>query len=200
MLRNNGKLSRRIQELESIIKQKDCTIKDRAYDIKRLLDEIHRLTMRLHTFGTMPVYKELLPVGNDVSEIEAQTLTMQPIPWGTYRIVEEKELEKMLNEKKKEMAIDLAEAILDNGLAEIIIHTSKDYEEPFRGTPLMPEAKATIGMKLYVVPWEQTKVYAGGVVRMKVLAEENITNYAALYLGLTDEQRRLWLKENWEEL
>ena len=58
----------------------------------------------------------------------------------------------------------------------------------------MPEAKATIGMKLYVVPWEQTKVYTGGVVRMKVLAEENNTNYAALYQGLTDEQRQRWQK------
>ena len=101
MLRSKEKLERRIRELESIIKQKDCMIKDRAFDIERLLDEIQRLTMRLHTFGTMPVYKELYPVGNDVSEIEAQTLTMQPIPWGTYRIVEEKELEKILNEKKK---------------------------------------------------------------------------------------------------
>lgn len=199
LLKNNGKLNKRILELESTIRERDRTINNQTYDVKRLLNEVNGLQMRLHVLGTMPVYKELEPVGvNNYSMVEAQTLIMQPIPWGTFRIVDEKELEKILNEKKKEMAKELATAILDYGLAQIIIHTPKDYEEPFEGTPLMPKAKATIGMKLYVIPWEQTKVYAGEVVRMKVLAEENSTNYAEMCRKLTDEQRQRWLEGNRE--
>ena len=197
LLRSKEKLNRRIQELENTIWYKDCEIKDRKYDVDRLLTEIHKLQMRLAVFGTMPVYKELNPAGiGGYQTVETQTLAMETIPWGSYRVVKENELEKVLNDKKKEIVKGLAEAILNNGLAQIIIHTSKDYEGPFGGKQLMDEGKATIGVKLYVIPWEETKVYRESVVRMTVLAEENDTNYATLYMGITDEQRQHWLEGN----
>lgn len=60
--------------------------------------------------------------------------------------------EKNINEKKKELAEKIAQMLIDEDLAMVIIKKPEELIGPFGGE--MPDY-GTVGVKLFVLPWKE---------------------------------------------
>lgn len=165
------------------------------------MEKIGKLTLRLRAFGMMPIYKPVTPAsvvyGVQMAEIETVRMEIKPVPYGAYRAIKASEVEEKLKEKKEEIAKDMAKAILDSQLCQVIVKTAEDFEGPFGGNAL-PADQATIAIKMFIVPWETVRMYREGVMSLCAMGKQNTVDYAQIYDGMTDEQRLAWLKGNWE--
>ena len=197
LLKNNEKLSRRIRDLESKTAGLNIALqfeKARGDALEVAKDEMSR---RLQYLGTMPVYHPLTAGEcTAVKEIEVQRIRIKSIPYGMACQINEWQLDELVKEKEKELAIGIAEGLLKSGLCQIIIRTGRETGGPFEWDA---GSKTTIGLKLYVVPWEMMQLYSRNIKHMKTLALSGTENYAEMCAGMTEEQRKRWMEGNWEE-
>lgn len=147
--------------------------------------------------GTLPIYKEIWRPGeSDGTVIQSQRIRIQPLNYGAAEVLKPEEmLYRTIEDKKRDLAIRLAEAMIEQHVAQFIHKPANPH-----GGPL--ERNETLGVRLYVVPWQQVQMYKSGVLDMRVLAEENDENYAVKLAVMSEEKRRRllekWKYEDWE--
>lgn len=199
MLKNNGKLSRRIRELESTVAALNISLMNERARSGALENSKEDLRRRLQYLSTMPVYHPLTAGGRlPVKELEVKSITFKPIPYGMACQIKEYQLDELVKEKEKELAREIAEGLLKSGLCQIIIKRAEETGGPFGWDPDI-RGKATIGVKLYVVPWETMQIYSREIKQLKTLALSGTENYAEMCASMSAEKRQRWLEGNWEE-
>lgn len=148
--------------------------------------------------GTLPIYEPIYrPEKTGVQEIWSQPIRIQPLNYGAAEVLKPAEmLYRTIEDKKRDLAIKLAEAMIEQHVAQFIHKPANPH-----GGPL--ERNETLGVKLYVVPWQQMQMYNKGVLDARILAKENDENYAFKLAVMPEEERRRllekWKYGDWEE-
>ena len=148
------------------------------------------MSKQIDYFGTMPIYQ---PIDNRYcTEIETQEIITKPIPYG---MVDQKRpselLYKQLTDRKHELAVSLAEAMIEAHAIQFI-HKPAFNDGPF-------DQYDTLAGKLYYVPWPRMQAYRGDITEI-VLAAKNRKNYA---LQISEEiklQPKEWIDWLWQTI
>lgn len=105
-------------------------------EIRNLRNRIKRLSLCYET----------LDGGIKIKTIRTKEREVYPEAWGEYIALGElpdEQIEKL----KSRLIEDAATALVENGLVQFIVHDKRDND------PL--SVHATVGLKMFVVPWEQ---------------------------------------------
>ena len=179
------------------ISRKDGKLKELSRALAVVLDEnailragYQEMSKQIDYFGTMPIYQ---PIDNRYcSEIETQKIMIRPKPYG---MVDQKRpseiLYKQLTDRKHELAVSLAEAMIGAHVIQFI-HKPAFNEGPF-------DQYDTLAGKLYFIPWQQMNMYSGDITEI-VLAAKNRKNYA---LQISEEiklQPKEWIDGLWNTI
>jgi len=95
---------------------------------------------------------------------------IKPEKYGTYakidnRRIKETNTEEIYNEIRKKLANNIAEGLLDQNIVQIIFKGQNEYD------PI--SEYSTVGMKLYVVPWEMMAEYGQKIELRKYVENPN---------------------------
>lgn len=93
---------------------------------------------------------------------ELEHKTIVPTPYGTYCVIADdgqRDIGTIVEYAKQDLAIKVANMLIDENLVEFIIHR-KGEAMPLLNTFCK---ETTVGVKLYVVPWEKMVVWKDGV-------------------------------------
>lgn len=161
--------------------------------------QLNTIRRRMQYLGTMPVYKSIKPTCcGPFSSIETKTIHIESVPYGMACKINEYELENIIKEKEEELAREMAKGILQAGLAQIIIKEGRETGGPLDYSYFPEwEPKTTLGVKLYVIPWEMMQLYGNRVKHIRVQCESENINYAQMCAdakpkvreGLMEEER-----------
>lgn len=105
-------------------------------EIRNLRNRIKRLSLCYET----------LDGGEKIKTIRTKEREVCPEAWGEYialRELPDEQIEKL----KSRLIEDAATALVENGLVQFIVHDKRDND------PL--SVHATVGLKMFIVPWEQ---------------------------------------------
>lgn len=132
-------------------KQMKARIRELEAENKALKDENEELRKRFRTLGSHPGLFGYRVGKKYRIETETGPMLVSPNIYGKYKQFNEDTLKERIDDyieiAKRELITELAEGLIDQDIVQIIVKQKEDY--PFGGT-------ATIGAKLYVIPWEQT--------------------------------------------
>ena len=195
LLRSKEKLTRQVRELQGKVEALKIELMNERVGKGALLNSKEEMRRRLQYLSTMPVYHPLTNGLTGIGEIETQRIPINPVPYGMACTINEWELDQLVKEKERELAMGIAEGLLKSNLCQIIIRSGKETGGPLDWTPEQ-RCITTIGVKLYVVPWEVMQIYRGDVKQLKTLALSGTENYAEMCAGMTPEQRERWLAGN----
>lgn len=108
------------------------------YDLAK--EKLERAEARLRKAGT-----EIETV--DGPEGRVQVINAEAQAWGTWKYTEN---EKSLDSCKIHLMHKLITGLMDNNIVQFIVHQPDD-------TPFSPYNYATVGVKLFVIPWEEMR-------------------------------------------
>ena len=80
-----------------------------------------------------------------------RVVTADGIPYGTFAVMDDGCTEGDIEDAKGKIAIILAKRLIDSGLCQFIVHNKTDHLSCMDD----PLSDATVGIKLFVIPWEQ---------------------------------------------
>ena len=103
---------------------------------ERLLSRIERISCMFETFNE-----------NNLVKVVSKNVEVHPESWGKYMVLSELD-DEIIQGAKNTLIHDVAKGLVESGLVQFIIHEDRD-------TPLMEDNTKTVGVKLFVVPWEQ---------------------------------------------
>lgn len=135
---------RLLRDATRLLKATEAELDAAEQEIDRLQDRFRRLGSQIETLN---------PEGGIHGELVQ--IDVEPIPFGQYIRCEFGDnadwKDTIIKDCQSRIAEKLANAMIDNNLVQIIVHT------PFEDGPISQPLSntATIGIKLFVVPWEQ---------------------------------------------
>ena len=119
----------------------DASAQRSLFDMERatnekLLSRVERISCMFQTFDE-----------NNLVKVVSKSVEVHPEAWGKYIVLSELD-DELIESAKKELILKVAEGLVENGFVQFIIHEDQD-------TPFMQDSTKTVGVKLFVVPWEQ---------------------------------------------
>ena len=117
---------------------------------------MHERAARIQAEETAEYYKDRFrKFGSNVDTVEPDSgklvqmlkWEIEPQPWGTYALVDPHINERVIEQRKRQLAENIARGLIERDILQFIVK-SADYDCPLT-------KHGTIAAKLYAVPWEQ---------------------------------------------
>lgn len=129
-------------------------------------EETHRIQDRIREIGFKCV-DTYAGAGDIARRIDVERIDIKPDPMGMYMVLRDEDVEnidiKELVEHHKSLLIHkMAEAMIENNLVQFIVHSAK---EP---TPFGPRGMSTVGVKMYVIPWEKVSYWKDHITMLNI--------------------------------
>ena len=112
----------------------------------QLQSNVAEMKKRLRRAGMMP-YEYF-------QNMNVRVVTAESIPYGNFAVLDDGCTEEDIEKAKEKIAVILAKGLIDSGLCQFIVHNDANPLNPLSRMD-DPLSDATVGIKLYVIPWEQ---------------------------------------------